>query len=56
MYDKQPSLLKIIWIDYWAFVSTVFCAIAPGMYLYDLFFSQNRIQSLVNSRVQEAIE
>ncbi|MCQ3937918.1 MAG: hypothetical protein DPW18_12830 [Chloroflexi bacterium] len=46
MYDKQPSLLKIIWIDYWAFLSAIFCVIAPGFYLYDLLFSQNRIQNL----------
>jgi hypothetical protein len=46
MNDKQPSFFKIIWIDYWAFVSTVVCFIAAGMYLYDIFLSGNRTQSV----------
>ena len=37
MNDKQPSILKIIWIDYWAFVCTIFAIIAPGLYLYGRF-------------------
>ena len=37
MNDKQPSILKIIRIDYWAFVCTIFAIITPGFYLYDRF-------------------
>ena len=40
MNDNQPSFLKIIWIDYWAFISTIFCIIAPGFYVYDTFFAR----------------
>ena len=46
MNDKQPSLLKIIWIDYWAFVSTIFCLVAAGMYVYDTFFKETSAQNL----------
>ena len=41
MNDKHPSLLKIIWIDYWGFVSTVLCLIAAGMAIYNTFLSRN---------------
>jgi hypothetical protein len=45
MHDKQPSILKITWIDYWAFVSVVLCLIAAGMYIYDTFFNGNPTQN-----------
>ena len=45
MNDQQPSLVKIIWIDYWAFISTVFCFIAAGMYVYDVFFQEKSAQN-----------
>ena len=44
MNDKQPSVLKIIWSDYWAFISALFCVIPPGFYIYDVFFAGNFIQ------------
>jgi hypothetical protein len=44
MNDKQPSILKIIWIDYWAFISAVFCLGATGMYVYDTFLNGNLAQ------------
>lgn len=44
MNDKQPSILKVIWNDYWAFISVMVCLIAVGMYLYDTFFSQTLTQ------------
>lgn len=47
MTDKQPSLWKVIWIDYWAFVSVMLCFIAVGMYIYDMFFSRNPTQTFV---------
>ena len=46
MDDKHPSLLKIIWIDFWAFVSAVVCFIAIGMYVYETFLSRNSTQSI----------
>ena len=46
MNDKQPSLLKIIWIYYWTFVSAVFCLVAAGMYIYDAFLDGKSTQSL----------
>lgn len=46
MDDRQPSLIKIIWIDYWAFVSTIACFVAPWMYVYDIFFHGNSAQTL----------
>jgi hypothetical protein len=45
MNDKGPSIFKVIWIDYWAFVSVMLCLIAVGMYVYDRFFSRNLSQS-----------
>ena len=45
MNEKQPSILKIIWIDYWAFISAMLCLVAVGMYVYDTFFSGNPTQS-----------
>jgi hypothetical protein len=45
MNEKQPSILKIIWIDYWAFISGMFCLVAVGMYVYDTFFGGNPTQS-----------
>jgi hypothetical protein len=47
MNDKQPSLWKIIWIDYWAFVSTVFCLIAAGMYVYDTYFKETSTRNFI---------
>lgn len=47
MNDKQPSLWKVIWIDYWAFVSVMLCFIAVGMYIYDMFFGRNPTQTFV---------
>lgn len=47
MNDKQPSILKIIWIDYWAFISAIFCIIAPGIYVYDTFIAANPTGNLV---------
>jgi len=35
MGEKSPSLLKIIWTDYWAFILTIFSIIFPIIYLYD---------------------
>ena len=46
MNDKHPSLLKIIWIDFWAFVSAIICLIAIGMYVYETFLSRNATQSI----------
>lgn len=46
MNDKQPSILKIIWIDYWAFVSAFICLIAIGMYAYETFLSRDPAQSI----------
>ena len=46
MNDKQPSLWKIIWIDYWAFVSIMLCLIAAGMYVYETFLSKVPAQSI----------
>ena len=51
MNDKQPSILKIIWIDYWAFVFAVVCLMAVGMYLYDTFFHTSPIQKFLWSAV-----
>lgn len=45
MNDKQPSILKIIWIDYWAFVSAISCLVAAGLYVYDTFFQSNPASS-----------
>ena len=47
MDDKQPSLLRIIWIDYWAFVSAFFCLIAAGMFIYDTFLSRTTTQNIL---------
>jgi cell division protein FtsW (lipid II flippase) len=45
MTDKHPSILKIIWIDYVAFLSTALCLMAIGLYVYDRFFKGNISQS-----------
>ena len=41
MNDKHPSILKIIWIDFAAFLSTALCLMAIGLYVYDRFFQGN---------------
>ena len=45
MIDTKPSLLKIIWIDYWSFISAIFCVFAPGFYIYDVLFSGTFVQN-----------
>ena len=35
MSNLQPSFLKIIWTDYWAFLLTMFSLVFPGIFLYD---------------------
>ena len=45
MNDKQPSILKIIWIDYVSFLSTALCLMAIGLYVYDRFIKGNISQS-----------
>jgi hypothetical protein len=44
MNEKQPSSLKIILNDYAAFLSLMFCMIAPGLYLYDALIAENPSQ------------
>src|SRR5688572_19045358 len=44
MNEKQPSGLKIILNDYGAFLSLMFCIIAPGLYLYDALMAENPSQ------------
>lgn len=41
MNDRQPSILKIIWIDYLAFLSAVSCLVAVGMQFYDVFLRED---------------
>lgn len=45
MDDKQPSLLKIVWIDYIAFLATALSLMAVGLYVYDRFFMRSVSQS-----------
>jgi hypothetical protein len=45
MNDKHPSILKIISIDYFAFLSTALGLMAVGLYVYDRFFQGNTSQS-----------
>ncbi|HLO15092.1 MAG TPA: DUF3592 domain-containing protein [Anaerolineales bacterium] len=47
MNDKQPSILKIAWIDYWAFISAAFCLVAMGIYIYHLFLSGNPTHNFI---------
>ena len=47
MNDRHPSLLKIIWIDYWAFVSAALCLVAAGMALYNTFLSKAPAPSMM---------
>ena|SRR5688572_15333639 len=44
MNEKRPATLKIILNDYGAFLSLVFCIIAPTLYLYDAFMAENPSQ------------
>lgn len=41
MNNRYPSLFKILWIDYWAFVSAALCLIAAGMGIYNTYLSRN---------------
>ena len=47
MNDNQPSLLKILWNDYGAFLAMIFCLIAPGFYLYDTYFADKPISNMI---------
>jgi len=44
MNERQPAGLKIILNDYWAFLSLMFCIIAPALYLYDALIAENPSQ------------
>lgn len=39
MNDKRPSIVKIIWVNYWAFLSAIFAIVGPSIYIYDRFFA-----------------
>lgn len=45
MNEKKPSIVKIFWNDYWSFLSTTFCVVAIGFYLYDIFVVTNSISN-----------
>ena len=46
MNDKRPSIVKIIWVDYWAFLSTAVAILAAGFYAYNTFLNANPIQGM----------
>lgn len=39
MNNKSPSLIKIIWVDYWAFLSVMAAVLAIGFYIYNAFLA-----------------
>jgi hypothetical protein len=41
MNDKQPSILKIIWMDFWAMISTIFVVVSPALYFYLAYTEEN---------------
>lgn len=45
MNEKKPSIVKIFWNDYWSFLSTTFCVVAIGFYLYDIFVVTNSVSN-----------
>lgn len=44
MNDKRASLLKIIWVDYWAFLSAAIVILAAGFYVYNAILAPEPIQ------------
>lgn len=47
MNDNQPSIIKILWNDYGAFLAAIFCLVAPGLYIYDTYFASKPIPNLL---------
>lgn len=45
MNNKSASLIKIIWVDYWAFLSVMAAVLAVGFYAYDAFLASNPMPS-----------
>ena len=39
--EKRPSILRVIQIDYWAFIAAVFTVLFWVFYLYDTFIRKN---------------
>lgn len=47
MNNQQPSILKIIWVDFWAMVSAIFLIIVPVMYLYFAYVDGHLSENLI---------
>jgi hypothetical protein len=41
MNNKSASLLKIVWVDYWAFLSVMAAILAVGFYVYNAFLASS---------------
>jgi len=46
MNEKQPSILKIVWVDTWALFAAIFTLVAPGIYIYNMFFAEQPTDNL----------
>ena len=47
MNDNQPSIIKILWNDYGAFLAMIICLVMPGLYLYDTYFANKPISNML---------
>lgn len=43
MNNKRASISKIIFVDYWAFLSAAIALVAVGFFIYDTFINANPI-------------
>jgi hypothetical protein len=46
MNNKRASIVKIIWADYWAFLSAAIAVLAAGFYAYNTLLNAKPIQGL----------